>query len=305
MAARSLTDEELWQYWTNPDNHDRIVNAVPRDTQLGVFHNDSIEEDPESYTPTRGIPKIYQRSLSQPIGKEDQKQYPYQSVGKLFWCRPGTDEEESWATAFYIGDNKIMTAAHAVDKMESNAGVFIPAMIDRGDKTGKNYGAFRVRPESCRKHPKYHTDEYTNPEYDICIAEVGKGKRHPDVNANINGAPGQEHTTEDIMIGDTHLSPIEIHADIETGSNSTLTVLGYPSLTGQLLEAPKTRYVDSESDSNRVAVAFEAQEGMSGGPWMLEDPEGRMVAAGCTAGRKNRCSLSARFTKKLLADLGL
>ena len=44
------------------------------------------------------------------VTKEELKEHPYQSVGKLYWAYSRTDIR--YASAFYIDERKIMTVAH-------------------------------------------------------------------------------------------------------------------------------------------------------------------------------------------------
>lgn len=108
-----------------------------------------------------------------PVGKQYLTKPPYHSVGKLFFFYPGRKEMDI-ATAFYIGNSKIMTAAHAFDDEKIDDGIFVPAMINEYDIYGYNFGYYPVN-GSPHVHSEYKTKEL-KPKYDICTFEVGTGK---------------------------------------------------------------------------------------------------------------------------------
>ena len=129
------------------------------------------------------------------VGLEDLKKFPQQSVGKLFWFKPGKREPMSFVTAFYVGNGKIITVAHTFDKKECNVetglfnseeeesltAVFVPAMINKEDIYGGNYGHYKIVGEP-RKHPYYTPTKsengqrvLTTSQYDICCVHIGKG----------------------------------------------------------------------------------------------------------------------------------
>ena len=81
--------------------------------------------------------------------------FPYHSVGKLFWLTQDGMNITYYSTAFYIGDVKIVTAAHAFDLVEveykgklipkpSKAAMFVPAMTAKDDINGKHYGRYPI-----------------------------------------------------------------------------------------------------------------------------------------------------------------
>ncbi|ORU94986.1 MAG: hypothetical protein A6F71_10180 [Cycloclasticus sp. symbiont of Poecilosclerida sp. M] len=294
------TDQEIWQYWLDPENRNSIIDAAPLDLHLEIFQNE--EEDPTRYIPSLNF---IQDPRPRPDIVKCLNQHPYQSVGRLFWCHPKTKGEIVWATAFYIGSNRIMTAAHAFDAAQGYAGVFVPAMMNREDTEGIHYGSYLIRPSSRKQHPLYVPFEYKKPEYDICTVEAGMGKRliHPrSGEVNINYGEGKR--TEDIMIDESGLTPIEICCDSSPNFTSC-TILGYLGSVGQQMEAHGCYYADSKSDDNRMAINFDVEKGMSGGPWLVECSDGTIKAIGCTAGTKNQCTLSPRFTGDLFEKIGL
>ena len=179
----------------------------------------------------------------------------------------------------------------------------MPAMINREDTAGRNYSSYVIRPQSSRQHPKYKPFQYNNPEYDICTVEVGTGKRQSVevmMNINVDG-----NRTEDVTIDGSGLTPIEICVESLGPDFTSCTVLGILGIIDQLLESRGCPYVESESNSSLMAVGFEATKGMSGGPWLVECSDGTIKAIGCTAGTKNLCSLSPRFTRNLFETLEL
>ena len=76
--------------------------------------------------------------------------YPYQSVGKLeleIYDHENKKMVLAWATAFYIGESRIMTVAHAFflqSHLEWKNTFFIPSMIDKDDCFGEHYGVFKI-----------------------------------------------------------------------------------------------------------------------------------------------------------------
>ena len=101
----------------------------PVDEQLNVFQEAKKylgDYTPSlNYTENASLPKPSSEVVSNYVRKQ-----PYHSVGKLFWCKPETRNEIVWVTAFYIGNNKIMTAAHAFDGVEGYAGINLCACDD-------------------------------------------------------------------------------------------------------------------------------------------------------------------------------
>ena len=147
--------------------------------------------------------------------------YPYNSVGKLFWFHPWYDPRHwidkdkimYWVTAFYIGNDTIMTVAHTFDKeteVRKREGVFVPAMIDNKDTQGKHYGYYRVYTKSRNVHPFYEEKD-NSARYDICTIELGLGR----------------HDKKEVYLHQ-FLQPI-IPTVVETCiPEPTWTVLGYP-----------------------------------------------------------------------------
>lgn len=192
---RSWTDEEILDYWEHPDTEQLIIDAEPMlgimnpATVYGI-------NDPTMVSPTETKTGFKQDSLlteklllvrqithdggaaSKPSPEQDLPpsapklvessmlaRHPYHSVGKLFWFYPWDDTRSlsrprqimTWVTAFYIGDDQIMTCAHAFDQedVQNKEAVFVPAMIDAGDTQGEHFGHYRVYPTSRTCHPDY------------------------------------------------------------------------------------------------------------------------------------------------------
>ena len=288
------TDLQILQYWLDPENRDSILNAKPLDERLN-----NIFSDPHSYNPAiEKVSQVFPRPEAVWIENPILRDHPYQCVGKLLWGDEYIGGLKEWATAFYIGNNKIMTAAHAFDNARPNfVGLFVPAMTGDKDIGGENYGCYVIHPNDCQYHPLYRQGQTRNLEYDICTAEVGVGTRQLKVNGDINGK-----LTEDIMIDESGLTPIEIC--YETPDFTTCTILGMQKDFNKQMELNGCYYVDSESNDNKIVIDYEVTKGMSGGPWLVEC-DGMIKAIGCTAGTSNLHTLSPRFTRDLLVTLGL
>ena len=285
------TDQLILQYWLDPENRDSILNAKPLDERL----NNKLS-DPDSYNPaTEKVSQKFPRPEGVMIENPNLRAHPYQCVGKLLWGESYLGSPKEWVTAFYIGSNKIMTVAHAFDNARPNfVGLFVPAMTGDKDIGGENYGCYPIHPSDCQYHPLYSQYQTWNLEYDICTAKVGKGKW---MNGNINGK-----LTEDIMIDESGLTPIEIC--YEMPDFTTCKILGMQKDLNKQIELNGCYYVHSESNEKKMVIDYEVTKGMSGGPWLVEC-DGKLKAIGCTAGYYNLHTFSPRFTRNLLEILGL
>ncbi len=203
----SLSVEEMWEYWADPNTRDLIENAEPLDKILGIGGDGRKEEPHDDVRPLGGGVDTGRVTT---VDDDKLTTYPYQSVGRLFWCKP--NGPVTWVTAFYIGNNMIMTAAHAFDDAQhkNKYGVFVPAMINKEDFFGTNYGCFLVDPKLLKRHLSYvayKAGEPTTPQYDICTVELGP-------------------TCVQKEDGDADLQPIPYVGDIVPKPDTTWIVLG-------------------------------------------------------------------------------
>ena len=188
------------------------------------------------------------------------------SVGKLFWVRNGT-EIIYYTTAFYVGNNKIITAAHAFDfpkndvifsKLEqglrcySRGGIFIPAMRDKEDiRTRQCRGYYNI--ENVRRLEQYQP-VLQRRDYDICSAEL-----------LVNGVV----IKIDSIIKALVICPFN-------DENSNWAIVGYGQQgNGQMIFFPAnsldiTISTTLQSEMQGVAEGFNKEPlwGMCGGPWL-------------------------------------
>ncbi len=130
----------------------KALSANPSD-KFAVDPTDDDDDYDSTYKPPCGLKIVEHDSL---------QLYPYKCVGRLFWFRPPESNADMYSTtAFYIGNNKIITVAHAFDlpltesKKRNNKppfpakslkeAIFVPAMKDRGDIYGKFYGYYHIK----------------------------------------------------------------------------------------------------------------------------------------------------------------
>ena len=125
----SWTDQEILAYWTHPDTKDLIINAVPivkydteiEDTEIeDTDGSESLTSSPPPATTPPGpstppplgpstppppgptpvtsphrvssVKTLARQSRIKIIDDENLTKFPYQSVGRLFVCKPGTNE---------------------------------------------------------------------------------------------------------------------------------------------------------------------------------------------------------------------
>ena len=247
-TSMDMTSEEILAYWTP----ERIQSAVPVDQFLQM----------ESYEvqSTGALAALGDRQVTV-VPSDKLTTFPYQCVGKLYFTLKNT---RTWTTAYHIGGNKLLTVAHAVvatgstqgSKAYASALAFIPAMTDKNDNLGKNYGYF----PQVQGGPgqAYFPDPNFDPanmkaEYDICTVLLGtgsKGKKISEV-----------------------LPPIEIINNKQYTAQTEWNTIGYPvtNQDGKMCEI-SGKYVQNSLSSNTVQKYGNAPHGMSGGPWIFLGP---------------------------------
>ncbi len=240
------------------------LSAHPSDESTVTF-SPSVDPTGDNYDST------YRPSCGLTIVERDSLQrYPYKCVGRLFWFKPSESNNIVHSTtAFYIGDNKIITVAHAFDlpmkelKKGGNnkppfpgrslkEAIFVPAMRDRHDIYGQFYGYYHISKLYVPKN--YEPREFERSyciNWDIAIAEITPGDES-DINQKLGYAyiPWQnfEHSIE------------------------PLKIIGYAKYQDN--EDRKMCELDVHITSNNtysVEVQPGAAAGMSGGPWLLHD----------------------------------
>ena len=292
MANQKRTHKDLLKFWTDPSNKDIILNAEALDVRLKIG-DDGMSEPSRQLQPTSSKGKA--RRIKN-VDDKDLTEYPYQSVGRLFWWKKSHMDDLVWVTAFYIGNNKIMTAAHALDDedLQSKFGIFVPAMVNEEDYKGENYGSFIVDPSTCVQHPDYKpykscydNNEPITPQYDICTMEVGEGC-FQSWNNPIESIDQVEA-----------LKPIRLEGNNVRSPDTTWVALGYPYLGGKMMKVTGS-CVTEKSDDLQVAIDIEFLQGMSGGPWFSGNSLGAdSIANGCSAAACSYNSISPYFSDKL------
>ena len=203
IAKDDWPPSDIMEFWEDPKNRDLIINAKPlecwfeeKKSQCATSTTGYAPEDftPTSslteFSPTGDIPGQSTSSASsapspqQYVPNDCLTKYPFQSVGKLFWLIPTTRTILYHSTAFYIGNEKIMTVAHHFDKdtvkgysLPPNAVIFVPAMSDKEDIYGVNYGYYKLDLDQIGIHEYHNKSNILFPLYDICIAKITDGRK--------------------------------------------------------------------------------------------------------------------------------
>ncbi len=208
---------------------------------------------------------------------EDQGQlhsFPFRCVGKLFWFNPlGTHPSDPrdmtirdaiyWATAFYVGNNKILTAAHAFDlkkrkcirypQYPEREAIFVPAMSTKYDYLGKNFGSYLV--SNLKKIVGYMMDtpNINNRQYDICSVDIHSGKKQG----------------RDVEIDHELEEGIILHPYFPFSYYSS-SVIGYASCpqNKNLKMCIMNPVPTCAKQDNCVRLSEGIPTGISGGPWM-------------------------------------
>ena len=238
----------------------------------------------------------------------------FEGVGKLFWVRNGT-EVVYYTTAFYVGNNKIITVAHAFDfpkngdvifsKLEqglrcfSRGGIFIPGMRDKEDFRIKNDGHYgidnviRLEPYQPRQQPG---EILLQPkDYDICSAELLWNCDKSIHQLKIS--PFNNENSDWVIVGYG-----------QQGEGRMIIVRGYSC----------NETIETIRQKKRVLAELRNEEplwGMSGGPWlplnMVEKDKGNTPnAKGVQSSTKatvkdGHYAVSPYVTEEILTELGL
>ena len=284
------------------------------------------------------------------VDKKELKRYPRLcSVGKLFWLHVNTMKQIRWSTAFYVGNSQLVTVRHVFYDEElgehendvfwnPNGAVFVPAMIDKYDVYGKQYGCYAVGVH--KVHPKWSPQAWR---YDICTLTLLHGKkidpqhypeRDPssceDLKALRRLIEQDEIIVEDAYIN--RIEPIQIFSERRVGFDDTTTrwtVYGYGlrlDYLGSLIDDGKMTKVQGTAVSRRqlmervtrntrmelIGMNVAAPCGMSGGPWILFEND-NYGANGCQTASSTHSffeqfmeymSVSPYFSDDLLHTIG-
>ncbi len=259
----------------------------------------------------------------QQVADTDLTEFPACNVGKVFWRK---SRDLYWSTAFYIGNQTIMTVAHVfynvpIDVTIQDA-VFIPAMIDKEDIHGQHFGFYETKLLSpfAPYYPQFEKDIAKRQpwnDYAVLRLKNGRCKKHSDVRN-----PDLAEHVEQFMDCTMHKEePICLATPTCASSASdptpTFTVYGYgevnddsddlwengskmTKVTGSIFpETGISRILDAYQATQLIGIDVVIREGMSGGPWMQGD---------CAAGIQCESSRPRSFLKStsiLLKNKGI
>lgn len=275
--------EEIIDYWADPSTQELIKCASPIQKKLD---NGQREEESHFFKVMSGL----EGPLVEAVKDADLQKYPYQSVGKIFWENENSPPL-TWASAFYIGNNTIVTTAHTFDK--NRFGMFIPAMRNLHDFYGENYGCYIVNSASCTFHTLYNPvgdSTKTLPLYDICAVQLQAGyKLHK---------RGNKNEKDKQTIESQGLIPIPLGQCSE--NEDIVMVLGYPSTGGGKM-IKVLRKLDNTQD-DVLKINFEIHKGTSGGPWISVSS---MKAIGLMGASNSYGSVACKFSADLFKEVGL
>ena len=231
-------------------------------TPTGAFKPTGVFTSTRAFTSTgpttgladTGLPQVRPHSHGTQVPDHYLTSTPYNSIGKIFWV---SSESTYSATAFYIGNNTVVSAAHNVWNpteevqriVSKKPPTFVPAMIDSGDTVGRNYGYF-ILDDVVYIHEKYRGENIEafarSKCYDICIAKIiaGRGVQFP----------------SDYL----HLSNRALHA------RTVWHVIGYSDINGKMTEFLGYQ-PGGGSPQTYIIISPAASIGMSGGPWIPID----------------------------------
>ena len=242
------------------------------------------EPEPNTQPPNASAPG---EPVPEPIPAWQRGNYPYHSVGELFWFQPKRkfyeDAQRIYsATAFYIGNSKIISAAHNFDDTIDRAGIFLPAMQDRGDFRGKLFGRYVIEVDPQSRH--------TCLAYDICTYHVRIGRQ----------GLSQLFKRRSVNIDEVYADLKKIELDPEEPDVDTnWTVLGYPNESG-VLSKVTGHHLPNKSRKGFIVMDKKCPKGMSGGPWIKGWPA---FANGCQSSNLIHGACSPRFNPQLFRDL--
>ena len=203
-------------------------------------------------------------------------QSPYCSVGVIVGKKKNEEVGCCRSTAFYIGNNTIVTTAHFFDQVHPTAVTFIPAMRDKNDVYGELYGFYPITEH--RLHPQYVPGQ-RSAIYDICSAKIGEGKK------KVKGTENYP-IFESVNI-DSLLSPLPINQYQYQSRSTKWIVLGYGRPQNpdkrMLKMTAKEIHRDEVQRNREVHLSSYILGEMSGGPWIRQNDWVLPKATGITA----------------------
>ena len=228
-----------------------------------------------------------------------------------------------YATAFYIGNDKIMTTAHTFDQDEDDptpphSAVFVPAMKDKYDVYGTLYGYYAIVDEP-RIHRKYEIrpdPTLVDSFYDICTVELCNGRKKVNgIVKSISIVPKwqQPRLPDDPMEAQlfAYLTPILVYPYKNKRCMEPCTVIGYgakkitiwpdKNKKVKMMKYQGTLYT-GKHDKRLIAMDKLIWEGASGGPSFITYDN---IAYGIQSGilLKDHKSYSPLFTQALLSEV--
>ena len=334
IAKDDWSPRDIMEFWEDPKNRDDIINAVPLESLFKGKKEEEKEKSPSS--PHAALPPIGDKpgqSTSSPSSTPSPPEYvpddylttyPYQSVGKLFWLLPKTRHIMYHTTAFYIGGGQIMTAAHTFDKdmltFIPKAAIFVPAMSDKEDIHGVNYGHYEIVEIYIHKN---HDHINCQPEFDICIVRIANGrkpvegtKENPTEFKPIQIAPPNSGLSDGTQSPEliAELKPIQLLPYPQPYKDMRkCTLLGYGSksftkpvitdTTGKMMifNIEKVNVRINDDKMHGVVIMKPAVwQDTSGGPWLNGDNTAIGIQSGCNTDKN--ITVSPLWTERLLSE---
>jgi len=110
--------------------------------------------------------RFFAESVQWFAGVPDTRGFPHSAICQVFDPAQGPEAEQG--TAFFIGRNLLLTAAHVVDGM--NSLVFVPGKNGQGvDTAHEPFGRFTVASSNWRKHDRYRANSR---DFDFAIVKT-------------------------------------------------------------------------------------------------------------------------------------
>ncbi len=176
---------------TKPFKEESFESATPESSQQQIKSQSRVVKPTCTSLSEANINDFLTPKFFKVVDSDNIDQDPYKCVGKLLFVRPDSHEVlPYYSTAFYVGNKKIITAAHAFDtdsrKCLSDDGVpltderiaiFVPGMFLEYDYKGNRFGYYCV--ENIKKLDGYlGAENYScnDVQYDICSAEISRGR---------------------------------------------------------------------------------------------------------------------------------
>ena len=110
--------------------------------------------------------RFFGESINWFAGVNDTRNFPHSAICQV--VDPSQGPEYEHGTAFYIGRNLLLTAAHVVDGMSSL--VIVPGKNSQGmDRAHEPFGRFTVAAANWRKHDRYRANSH---DFDLAIIKT-------------------------------------------------------------------------------------------------------------------------------------